>query len=141
VSFVLPTVGADRALELIVGQAAPDNLTLHLFSNDVEPSLSDTAETYTEVHGGGYSPKTLDGNEWLISDGLAQYAPQEFLFTDIPRPHHVFGYFVLQGTSLLWAARFEPQDNPPFRPPFNVTGLGDKIIVTPVFALTQAAEQ
>jgi hypothetical protein len=140
-SLVMPNVGAVRSLELIVGQAAPDNLTLHLFSNDVTPSVTDDASAYTEVRGGGYAPKTLDGNEWLISTGLlplAEYAPQEFLFSDVPHVHTVYGYFVLQGDTLLWAERF--QETQTFLPPFRVTGLGDKVIVTLVFTLQQSAE-
>jgi hypothetical protein len=140
VSLVIPHVGLIRALELIVGQAAPDNLTLHLFTNDVYPSLEDVTSTYIEVRGGGYASKILDGNEWLVSSGIAEYPPQEFLFTDIPHAHNIFGYFILQGDTLLWAERFQETVDPPFRPPFRVTGLGDKVIVTPVFVLRQVEE-
>jgi hypothetical protein len=136
VSLIMPSVGEVRALELLVGQAAPDNLTLHLFANDVKPSLGDTVETYQEVSGGGYVSKILDGNTWLISGGspaVAEYPPQEFLFSAPPDRITVFGYFILQSGELLWAERFQPESD--FTPPFIVTGLGDRVVITPVFML------
>jgi hypothetical protein len=135
-SLVMPSVGGVRALELLVGQAAPDNLTLHLFANDVKPSFGDTLETYEEVSGGGYVAKTLDGNTWLISGGsptIAEYPPQEFLFSAPPERITIYGYFIVQGDELLWAERFQPEND--FKPPFIVTGLGDRVVITPVFTL------
>jgi hypothetical protein len=135
-SLVMPSVGAVRALELLVGQAAPDNLTLHLFSNNVQPSSFDTLETYEEVSGGGYVSKLLNGNDWLISGGTpstAEHPPQEFVFSAPPHVVSIFGYYILQNGELLWAERFSSEDG--FQPPFIVTGLGDKVVVTPVFTL------
>ena len=137
----MPTTGEVRALSLIVGASPIQDLSLHLYSNDVTPSPSDTANTYTEVSGGGYSAKRLFGSEWLIEGGepsIAQYPPQEFLFSGLPRIISVFGYYVLQGDSLLWAERFRPEGG--FRPPFIVTGLGDRVVITPVFTLRRASD-
>jgi hypothetical protein len=134
-SLVMPTIGKTRALELIVGQAAPDNLTLHLFSNNIHPSIDDTRKLYHEVNGGGYTSKILDGNDWLITGETAEYPSQEFLFSGLPSPFTIFGYFIMQGDVLLWAERFTKTEI--FEAPFVVTGLGDKIIITPVFTLQE----
>jgi hypothetical protein len=137
----MPASGTVRTLELLVGRAKHAGLTLHLFSNDVTPKASDTLDSYIEVIGGGYVPKPLDPADWLIDSGepsIAQHPPQEFLFSGIPDVISVFGYFITQGSLLLWAERFVQTESPFFQPPFIVTGLGDKIIVTPVFTMGAA---
>ena len=48
-TLVVPNVGEVRALEHILDES----LTLKLYSNNITPSETDTASTYTEVSGGG----------------------------------------------------------------------------------------
>lgn len=81
-------------------------LTLHLFSNNVTPSAEDTDIVYEEPVGGGYAPKVLLAGNWIITGGgpsLMEYPRQDFVFTGVPSPPTIYGYFVKSGSLVLWA--------------------------------------
>jgi hypothetical protein len=45
----VPDVGENKILEHLVNKTAPENLVLRLYSNNITPSDTDTAGTYTEA--------------------------------------------------------------------------------------------
>lgn len=124
-ALVIPDVGEDIALKNLVNHTAPQNLVLRLFTNNVTPGESDTAGTYTEQSGSGYSAITLTGASWSVSGGVASYAQQTFTFT--AAASSVYGYYLTQATSgiLVAAERFVSGA------PFAINNNGDEIKITP----------
>src|SRR5687768_10807464 len=126
-ALVFPDVGENLALEMITNKTAAQNLVLRLYTNNVTPGESDTAGTYTEASGGGYSAITLTGSSWgAASAGSIAYAQQTFTFSSVPGTATMYGYFVTQATSgtLLYAERFTGA-------PFTIANAGDQVKITP----------
>lgn len=137
-ALVLADVGADVFLKGFFNNtwaAGGRNLTLKLFATNVTPADTDTAGTYTEATGGGYSAKTLSNGSWTVTVGNdpsdAVYAAQEFTFTGaLTTNTTVYGYFVVDADGvLLWAEKltsgFTPANN------------GDKLTITPKFQMSK----
>lgn len=128
-SIVVPNVGEEVVLDKYVDEEV---LTLKLFSNNVVPAETDTAATYTEVTGGGYSSKALAAGSWTVTPGnpsVATYAQQIFAFTGpTTAPGTIYGYYVVDVLNVLrWAERF-PAANVPLTPVS-----GSSIRITPRF--------
>lgn len=119
-ALLVPDVGEVKLLEAALGKTAAENLTLKLFASNTTPAEGDTAGTYTEASGGGYSAKTLTTTTWgnaSTSSGTtsASYAEQTWTFTGaLTTNPTIYGYFLVGATSgtLYWAERaaatFEP---------------------------------
>lgn len=127
--LVVPAVGEQYALAVLLNKQIASDLVLRLFTNDVTPGNSDTSATYAEVSSGGYAAKSLAGASWSITGGspaTATYAAQTWVFSGWVGS--VYGYYVTRsaGGGLVWAERF-------FDGPYNVVLAGDTISVTPVF--------
>lgn len=130
-TLLVPNVGEGRMLKAIVNHTAPENLVLKLYTSNTTPAETDTAATYTEASGNGYSSVTLTGASWTITEGApsyAQYAQQTFTFTGALG--NVYGLFLIQTTStiLMWAERFTDG-------PYNIQNNGDQIKITPYIEL------
>jgi hypothetical protein len=128
-ALLVPNVGEVLALQNFLNNAAPQNQVLRLYTNNITPAEGDTAATYTEASGGGYSAKNLTGSSWTITAGApseASYARQDFVFTSVPSPATMYGYYVTQVTSgtLMWAERFPSA-------PFTIINANDEVRVTP----------
>jgi len=126
VALLVPNNGEGDMLSFIVNKSSPENLVLRLFTNDVTPSEADTAATYTEAIGSGYSAITLTGASWTITEGspsTASYAEQTFTFTGALG--NVYGYYLTRATSgrIAFAERFSAA-------PFAIATNGDQIKVT-----------
>ena len=109
-TLVLPNVGEQLALKLIVNKTTQGNLKLHLFKTNVTPGETDTVTTYTECDAAGYGAITLTGATWTVAtDGsgntTASYPQQTFTFT---ATQNVYGYYLTDnaGTTLLYAEAF-----------------------------------
>jgi hypothetical protein len=125
-ALLVPNNGEGDMLAFIVNKSTPENLVLRLFTNDITPSESDTAATYTEASGNGYSAITLTGASWTITEGApstASYAEQTFTFTGALG--NVYGYYLTRATSgrIAFAERFTGA-------PFAISTSGDQIKVT-----------
>jgi len=125
-SLLVPNHGEGDGLSYFVNKSAPENLVLRLFTNNITPAETDTAATYTEATGNGYSAITLTGANWTIVEGApgtASYAEQTFTFTGALG--NVYGYFLTRATSgrIALAERFTAA-------PFNITTNGDQIKIT-----------
>lgn len=126
-SQAVPSSSRGRMLALIVNAAQPENLVLKLFTNDIVPRDDDDNLSYAEASGFGYSPITLDGQEWKGEKGppvSIQYAKQVFSFTG--PLGKLYGYYLVQEKSakLMWAERFADG-------PYHVVYAGSKIEVKP----------
>lgn len=124
---VVPYVGEVLMLRYIVNNGTPDNLRLHLYSNNVVPAKSDVLGTYSEVTTPGYTNVSLNGSLWTTSTisgtTTAVYPTQSFTFsTNVV----VYGLYVTNNASsqLLWAERFEPL-------PFSIPSTGGQIQIDP----------
>lgn len=122
----VPDVGENLALEMIVNKTAPQNLVLKLYSNNITPSDTDTAATYTESTFTGYAAITLTGASWgTASGGSIAYAQQTFTCSGAGS-ENCYGYFVIQTSSgtLLYSERGTGV-------PFVITTVGDNVKITP----------
>lgn len=124
-ALLFPDTGENLALEMIVNKTAAQNLVLKLYTSNTTPGESDTAGTYTEATGNGYSSITLTGASWgAAAAGSIAYAQQTFTFTGALG--NVYGYFCTQAASgtLVYAERFTDG-------PYNIANNGDQIKITP----------
>ena len=128
-TLLAPEVGINNILGYTVGKyTSPEPVDYRLFINNITPSETDTAGTYTEATGGGYALLALVGATWTITNGVptvAGYPQQTYTFTGpLTAGATIFGYFVTRHTTgdLMWAEAFTP-----FTP--NVSG--DAILITP----------
>lgn len=123
-----PDVGENIALEAIVNKTAPQNLVLKLYSNNITPSDTDTAATYTEATFAGYSAITLTGASWnSASSGSISYSSQQtFTRSTTGTLENIYGYFVVQASSGILV--YSERDG---AGPFPVTNAGDAIKLTP----------
>lgn len=122
----VPDVGENLILEMIVNKTAPQNLVLKLYSNNITPSDTDTAGTYTESTFTGYAAITLTGASWgAASGGSISYAQQTFTCSGAGS-ENCYGYFVVQASSgtLLYSERGTGV-------PFIITTIGDNVKITP----------
>ena len=130
-SLVVPDVGEERALELLL--AMP--LALRLYVNNLTPGAADQLADYTEASGSGYGAIALDSAAWTLTPGDPTEAAQpEQTFTFSGALGNVYGYYVTEGDSpaiLRWAERFTDG-------PYNVTGASVEIAVTPKFTASTA---
>jgi hypothetical protein len=118
-TLFIPEVSEVTMLQKILNQ----DLYLRLYSNNVTPANGDTAASYTEVAGGGYSQFTLTYANWTITGGnptVALYSNfQDWNFTGTTNaPGTVYGYYVVQVSDgkLVYSERFPVV---PFTPVLN----------------------
>ena len=109
---------------------------LKLFTNNHSPASTDTASTYTEAAGGGYTAITLSNGSWVqsLANSIEQvaYAQQTFGFTGALTTNPiVYGYYIVDGAASpaliaagLLTAPFTPANN------------GDQIQITPIIQLS-----
>lgn len=120
----VPDVGENLVLEMMVNKTAAQNLVLRLFQNNITPSDTDTAGTYTEATFPGYAAITLAGASWgAASAGSIAFAQQTFTISS-GGPQTVFGYYYTQLTSGILVAA-EAQTS------FAFTNVGDNVKITP----------
>lgn len=126
--IVVPNTGEVIALSYLVNKATPENLVYRLFTNNITPSETDTAATYTEAAGGGYGSITLTGANWTVTGGApsaAAYAQQTWAFTGaLTGNTTIYGYYATRATSgdLVLAETFAS---------FTPAASGDSIKLTP----------
>jgi hypothetical protein len=110
----------------MVNKTAPENLVLKLYSNNITPSDTDTAATYTECTFTGYAAINLVGATWGAAAAESIAYPQQTFTCSGAGSENCYGYFVVQVTStvLIWSERGSGV-------PFVITTVGDNVKVTP----------
>jgi len=128
-AIVAPNVGEVLLLKYMLNHTSATDVVLRLYTNDVDPSETDTIATYigSEPTDVAYTPATLPGASWTVAtvSGVttASYASQFFSFSS---GASTYGYFVTDnsGTGLLWAERFDAA-------PYNIATGGGVIRIDP----------
>lgn len=138
-TIIIPDVGEEALLERLTGE----NMTLHLYTNDVTSGLTSTqiealvAADFTEATFTGYASAALTGGSWTVTGGdpsEATYARQDFASTADQTPQDVYGYYVTRtsdGTLLLFEA---------FDALVTVEFNGDEIRITPRLTLADTQD-
>lgn len=138
-AITLLDIGADQILKKYFKDTDPVggvNLTLKLFANNVTPADTDTAATYEEIAGGGYSAKTLTPANWTLDTtkdpSVVEYPQQAFIFTGpiTNASGTVYGYYVVDDDGV---AIFAERLSVPFQPVNN----GDAVYIIPKFQLSK----
>lgn len=125
-----PDSGENLVLGMITNRTSPENLVLRLFRNNITPSDTDTAGTYTEAVFPGYASITLTGASWNApSGGTIAYGAQQTFTCSGTSTDDIYGYYVTQLTSgtLLYSERDAAA-------PFAVRNSGDNIRITPTIS-------
>ena len=129
--LLVPDVGENLILAMIVNKTAPQDLVLRLYSSNTTPAETDTAATYTEATFSGYAAANLAGATWGgPSGGTITYGSQQtFTHNGGGVSNSIYGYFVTQLTSgiLLYAERDGSA-------PFTLANNGDNVKITPTIS-------
>jgi hypothetical protein len=130
-ALLVPLTGEINLLGRMLNFAASDNVILHLYTNNVTPSSSDTLTTYTESAGAGYAAITLTGASWVIAGptpATASYPQQTFTYTGAEPT--IYGYYVSNNaiTILEWAEKFTDG-------PYAIPSGGGSVKITPKISL------
>jgi hypothetical protein len=129
-ALLVPNEGETLALAAFLNKTAQnENPELRLYSSNTTPAETDTDATYTEATFAGYAAATLTGSSWSVSAGApssATYAQQTFTRSSTGSTENIYGYYVVQTTTLglMWAERFSDG-------PYAITNNGDNIKITP----------
>ena len=125
-----PDAGENLALEMITNKTAPQNLSLRLYKNNITPSDTDVAGTYTEATFPGYAAITLTGASWnAAAAGTIAYSAQQTFTCSGTSTDDIYGYYVTQVSSgtLLYSERDGSA-------PFAVRVSGDAVKITPTIS-------
>lgn len=130
--LVVPDVGERRMLEYIVNRAAPTDLTLRLYVNDVDLlGESVVAADFTEASTVGYVPVLLPGSNWGVStsDGVSVALYATGVSFNFAAAADVYGYYVTDSAGrVMWAEEFPSA-------PFGLPAGGGQIVVRPQIQL------
>ena len=125
-----PDSGENLVLEMIVNKTAAQNLVIKLYKNNITPSDTDTAATYTEATFPGYSAITLTGASWnAAASGTITYSAQQTFSCTGTSTDDIYGYYVVQATSgtLVYSERDT-------NAPLAIRVSGDNIKITPTIS-------
>jgi hypothetical protein len=130
-ALLVPLVGEINLLGRMLNFASPDDVKLHLYTNNHTPTSSDTTANYTESSGAGYAAITLTGSSWVIAGptpATASYPQQTFTYTGAEPT--IYGYYVTNnaGTTLEWAELFTDG-------PYAIPSGGGSVKITPKISL------
>jgi hypothetical protein len=125
-AILVPNVGEEVILKNFLNITPSQDLLVKLYASDSTPADTDTALTYTEVSGGGYSDIQLNPASWVVTPSTPSEADYpELAFTFTGAVGNVYGYYVVQAVSgiLMWSERFTGG-------PYNIANSGDEIRIT-----------
>lgn len=126
----VPDVGENIALEAFVNKTAGQNQLLKLYQNNITPSDTDTAGTYTEATFTGYAAISLTGASWgAAAAGTITYSTQQTFTSSGVVSNTIYGYYIVQAVSgiLMWSER-------DVSAPFTVANIGDAVKLTPTIS-------
>lgn len=103
--FTVPNVGEQEMLKRILNGASPDNVKMHLYSNNVTIAETSVIGDFTLITDPAAIALTGSSFDYTTAVGTASYAQQTFTFTGAAT---VYGYVITNnaGTILLAAESF-----------------------------------
>ncbi len=127
--LLIPNNGEGDMADAFVAKTTATALILRLYTNNITPSETDTAATYTETTFTGYSAITLTGASWTTTEGAptqTAYAQQTFTSSAGSQSVSIYGLFMTRTTSgrIALAERFTDG-------PYSIVNNGDQIRITP----------
>jgi len=125
----LANVSEARMLALIFGLAAQESLVARLYSDNHADSPADTAASFLEMSGHGYTPVLVPPLDWTITPGdpsVAEAPEVQWPFSAIGPPAPVYGVFFTWQTSGILAFQERLGGGP-----FMVSSAGDLLAYTP----------
>jgi hypothetical protein len=126
----VPDVGENLILEMLTNKTAAQNLVIKLYQNNITPSDTDIASTYTEATFTGYASITLTGASWnAASAGNITYSAQQTFTSSGTVNNSIYGYYIVQASSgvLVWSERDASA-------PFTIANIGDALKITPTIS-------
>jgi|SRR6056297_2402172 len=131
-ALLVPDVGEVELLSRALNLNTPDDVVLHLYTNDKTPAEGDVAGDYTESTGAGYSAQTLTGASWSVTTttGTTTGEYPQVTYTYTAAEPNIYGYYVTNsaGSTLLWAERFSDG-------PYAIPSGGGSVKITPKIEL------
>lgn len=131
-ALLVPDVGERELLGRALNKETPDDVIIHLYTNNKTPAEGDVLGGYTEATAAGYASITLTGASWTISTvsntTTGEYAQVSFDFT--AAEPNIYGYYVTDNANsiLLWAERFSDG-------PYAIPSGGGSVKITPKIEL------
>jgi hypothetical protein len=125
----VPDVGENLILEMIVNKTAATNLTVKLYQNNITPSDTDVAATYTVANFTGYADAALTAATWgAASGGTITYGAQLTFTCTGASSNSIYGYYIINAAgTLLYSERDAAA-------PFTITNSGDAVKLTPTIS-------
>ncbi len=130
-SIVIANSGDQLIAQYLCNKATPENLVLHLYTNNVTPAKNSNVATFTEASGSGYSAITLTAANWTVTEGTgngttATTCTQPVQVFTLTGALSAYGYFVTGATSnaLYFAELFSSG-------PYTTPSGGGTIQITP----------
>lgn len=131
-SLVICTAGQIHLLTLMLQTAlsVDEPFSLHLFNNNVTPSSSSSAGTFTETTFAGYSSVSLARASWVTPTTVSEAAQTQYTNSGVTwdctgSGDTIYGAYVLNGSGgLVWAEAFSTP---------RTLANGDTLNYTPVF--------
>lgn len=130
-SLLMPNIGENFMLSLLLNKMSPDDLDIRLYTNDHTPTETDTQASYTEASGNGYASIQLVPTSWVLTNGNPTTAVHtQVIYAFTGGIGNVYGYYVTRRSTgiLAWAERFS-------NGPYNIQNNGDEIRLTPRISL------
>lgn len=131
-ALLVPDEGERELLGRALNAETPDDVKIHLYTNNKTPAEDDVLGDYTEATASGYAEITLAGGDWTIDTSAntttGEYDQVSFDFTsDEP---DIYGYYVTDNANsiLLWAERFSDG-------PYAIPSGGGSVKITPKIEL------
>jgi hypothetical protein len=131
-ALLVPDVGEVELLSRMLNLNSPDDVVLHLYTNDKTPAEGDVLGDYTESTATGYAAETLTGSSWSVSTtgGTTTGEYPQVTFTYEAAEPDIYGYYVTNNAedTLLWAERFSDG-------PYAIPSGGGSVKITPKIEL------
>ena len=126
-ALVLPDVGEVVLMNYILNKSTPNDVRMHLFTNNVTPAEDTVIGDLTEATQAGYAIISLPNGTWTVTttSSITTGVHTEVTFS-FSENATLYGYFITDGTdtNLLWLESFDTG-------PFVLGAGGGNVRVTP----------
>lgn len=135
-ALVFPNGGEEIVLSYLTNKDTPEDLVVHLYSNNYTPIAASEVGDFTEATFSGYASIPTEGADWTITPGdptEAECIQVTFTCDANLQNESIYGYYITRETSgdLVYAERFPAG-------PYVVENNGHEIRVTPRIQLDNA---